>query len=518
MKKFSIIPVVVLVINFLTGCSTINKKSTEFSVEFTSNKYSINQGEEVELTWKVVSVNNPDVEINYIGKNLPNIGIKKITLLETTEFVLNVNDEGNLIEKKVKITVNVIPPKNQLETVKNIPNQKIFSIHENNGSFRSFDGVINCSSINNGNDDGRFTIGVTTLKGNKRLMYGYPIPHSTSHFVLNINGKYATNNPYLSYSSLGICYISGIAKTAGNEKSIHFSIEYKFEGLSVIQNLTPVDFNFNDVEINKWGQFYRIEYTIINNTNNDVIVGLILQLDTMIDDNDAAQMSDSTSRIDKEVEYIGDKVPNNIKVYKTIGDENDLVGLINTNSGKAIKPDKLYIGRWPYFVNVIWEITPSMSTYYDSSILSMWENRKLKSLDSISFAIHYGTTNSENKIKALLNKDYKENTFEFFYSPGSIELNNSDKLQILDFIKKNTIIGVTIDGYSDAVGSDKINEDISKRRTEELRKFLKIKASISEDNIISKYYGERFANQSVEFQKKGNQRDRKVYIKFLTDL
>jgi hypothetical protein len=40
-------------------------------------------------------------------------------------------------------------------------------------------------------NDGRYTLGVE----GSRLMYGYPYPNSTSHFVINAGGKMASNSP-----------------------------------------------------------------------------------------------------------------------------------------------------------------------------------------------------------------------------------------------------------------------------------------------------------------------------------
>lgn len=40
-------------------------------------------------------------------------------------------------------------------------------------------------------NDGRYTLGV---KG-RRLMYGYPYPNSTSHFIVNADGNMASNSP-----------------------------------------------------------------------------------------------------------------------------------------------------------------------------------------------------------------------------------------------------------------------------------------------------------------------------------
>src|SRR5947208_1046067 len=91
--------------------------------------------------------------------------------------------------------------------------------------------------FSSGPDDGRFTLG----GGNKRIMYGYPIPTSTSHFIIKVDDLLASN--YRGFGSKAT-YISTKRgfKTTGNQKFCEMT--FNFNGIKIIQRLIPVDKNF----------------------------------------------------------------------------------------------------------------------------------------------------------------------------------------------------------------------------------------------------------------------------------
>ena len=60
--------------------------------------------------------------------------------------------------------------------------------------------------------------------------------------------------------------------------------------LLITQKLTPVDSALNEVPLTSFGRYYRIDYTVKNNTDTIQEVGLLVLFDTMIDRNDACKM------------------------------------------------------------------------------------------------------------------------------------------------------------------------------------------------------------------------------------
>jgi len=498
------------IVLFLSACKTIPPKLSEFK----SSSDIVAEGEPVTISWDIANGQEFLISINDIGYSLPPSGFKKIVLTKSQNFNLVVKkDETIYIDQSLYVKVTPKPK----PVIEKKPEPKPVVIDFKKYKTRKKRKKINitntCTDVSEGPDDGRFTIGVDVDGVSKRLMYGFPIPHSTSHFVININGNLASNSPYFEYYGENkICYISGEAMTRGSSKSIAYSVKYKFKNVEIIQNMIPVDGNFRDVVPNSWGQYYRIEYVIINKDNSSVNVGLMLLIDTMIDDNDAAQMNDGQSDIFIEKEFSSPNVPDNIFVYYDINDKNSLTGLLNLNKGKAVKPDKLYIGRWPYFHSIPWDVVVQPVKYYDSAILCLWDNKEVAPFDTLYVATHYGSTSPKNKIRGLLNVDFTEDIIEFQFPMGIKKLSRKQIKELSEFIKNKSILGAVVEGFSDAVGSSKINELVSKRRAQYVKLNLK-KLGIPEDFIIVKYYGERFADQSHGAVRKGNPYDRRVLVK-----
>src|SRR5687767_830346 len=90
-----------------------------------------------------------------------------------------------------------------------------------------------CASFDLGRtaqEDGRFTIGAS----GHRLMYGYPIPYSTSHFVVVVDGQHASNSPHFPSS---VEYLTGKLKTTGEAGSPTKEITFRFGDIDIVQRL-----------------------------------------------------------------------------------------------------------------------------------------------------------------------------------------------------------------------------------------------------------------------------------------
>ncbi|MBL0264383.1 MAG: hypothetical protein IPQ05_10980 [Leptospiraceae bacterium] len=101
-----------------------------------------------------------------------------------------------------------------------------------------------------GPTDGRFTIGI----GNKRLMYGYPSPRSTSFFVFKVGQKLASNNASFCEAT----YISG------TEEIDYYSgisiVKFSFLDFEIEQYLIPTDDKLEHVTTEISPKYYRVEY------------------------------------------------------------------------------------------------------------------------------------------------------------------------------------------------------------------------------------------------------------------
>lgn len=165
--------------------------------------------------------------------------------------------------------------------------------------------------------DGRFTLGIE----GKRLMYGYPFPFSTSHFVIQVDGKLATNSFSLvhndhrnrntrksffrrlfdnlfkpkevkkSVNSAGMKYLKDtLWMSLVPPYSPKLSTFYSFNGIQILQQLEPVDAEFNEIPLNEFGQYYKVTYYVKNESEKPKSIALLSLYDTQIATNDACQI------------------------------------------------------------------------------------------------------------------------------------------------------------------------------------------------------------------------------------
>ncbi len=291
------------------------------------------------------------------------------------------------------------------------------------------------------NTDGRFTLGAQ----GQRLMYGYPYPNSTSHFVVRVNKKFASNAPRFQLGNpfqlheipnygLGFwrkfksifnyflrsknIYNQNVYKNVhylkdtlliefNNHLSLSSNISYDFENVSITQKLIPLNSQMLELAPDDTASYYKIHYTFENKGNTQVNFGLLSLFDTMIDDNDAAKMDafkdaelKNGEKISlknkqlrgKQVIYNNADIPERVLVYRTTAKRtNDLTGdfhFINP-------PDELHIGSWPLYYSVLWN-TPMKydgQKYFDSAILAKWDDEILEIGQKKEISIIYGLFN-----------------------------------------------------------------------------------------------------------------------------
>jgi outer membrane protein OmpA-like peptidoglycan-associated protein len=359
------------------------------------------------------------------------------------------------------------------------------------------------------------------------MMYGFPIPLSTSHFVLKVNDQYASN-----YSGLGgrAAYMT-TTRTVKHTDALTFTeMAYHYKGVRVIQRLIPVDKNFVEVDSTLTPKYFRIEYELKNiDTTATNTVGLLLLIDTMVDTNDASEMDSDGKRVNTETKYEGLAVPSQVYVYKTAGSLAEMTAEFITDKGKAVKPDELFIGRWPYFHSVVWDVTASGIKYSDSAVLMKWKEQALKGTQQRIVATHYGlATRKNNKGQevaatpgsgglSLLTDEKFSNSLvgdTVYFSTAGTALDAASKKKIDEKLAQKDpkkVLGVIVEGYTDAQGDDEKNVGYSRGRANIVKQYLE-KKGIASDKIIPKAYGETFADQSEVSQKDGNPNDRKAVV------
>lgn len=364
-----------------------------------------------------------------------------------------------------------------------------------------------CSTFDLGRtarEDGRFTIGAS----GHRLMYGYPIPYSTSHFVVAVDGNYASNSPHFPQS---IEYLTGNLTTKGEPGSPTKEITFRFGDIDIKQRLVPVDKRLDEIAPGNWGQYYRIEYEIVNYGQTTHSVGIALLIDTMIDDNDASQMDADGTRIVKQVSFDGRRVPEEVLVYRVPGNLTETTGSLITSRARAVRPDAMAVGRWPYFHSVVWDFVTQDVDYTDSAILLRWNEQPIAPRGSRYVATYYGLRN-EARISVLTNaENFKRDSTSVYFDLGKSNLTDAGRATIDQLVGGRTVAGAFVEVYTDAVGDASKNLALSKKRADTVREYLRSK-SIPAEVIIPKSYGEAYADQSMEAREKGRQEDRRATI------
>jgi outer membrane protein OmpA-like peptidoglycan-associated protein len=460
---------------------------------FTANPLLVNKGDSTELSWSTKNITDEKIIIEGLN-GTEKSGKTKIKIDGDTTFTLKIvnNENKTFEEKKVSLKVNEdFLPKNLSSNstinVKNSSDKKI--------------------SFSEGPDDGRYTLG-----GNgKRLMYGWPFPLSTSHFVIKVNDNYGTN--YNRLSGKNIYFISSKLFTKGEKGSLYNEIAYFLDGVKIIQRMIPVDKNFKTVKMNTYGQYYKIEYEIINTTKEDKNVGMISLTDLMMDDNDGPTLEAKGKKIESISSFTKKDLPDELLVYKTSGNKNDHTGKFVFNQ-EAVKPDFMYVGRWPYFNSVSWNINSESGAFIDNALLLKWDDGKLKPEEKRTVSFYFGLFNDGQISMVSSINNLIQNKITVFFKSGSSNVTSLAKKTIDAEIAKITgeVKGALVAGFSDARGAEKANVKISQKRINESMRYLDGKKGLKKGLMIPKAYGESASDQSAKSKRKGNENDRKCEI------
>ena len=273
---------------------------------------------------------------------------------------------------------------------------------------------------------------------------------------------------------------------------------------------------FKDVKVGGWGQYYRIEYTINNRSTQPHKVGLTLLIDTMIDDNDASQMDADGTRVSSQTSFTGATVPGEVLVYRVPGNTTELTAALVTAKGKAVKPDYLYVGRWPYLHTVVWDVNLADGGYTDSGLLLKWNETTLNPGSERYVATHYGLPRAGGQLTLLNNSEgFHRDSATIYFDLGKSDLTPASKDKIDTLLGGRSVAGAFVEVYTDAVGNEAANIQLSKKRAQSVIQHLKSR-NVPEGIIIPKSYGESQADQSEEARKLGRQQDRKATVVIFT--
>lgn len=350
--------------------------------------------------------------------------------------------------------------------------------------------------------DGRFTIGY----GNKSILFGYPYSFSTSHFVLQSSGKYASNNPELSQTKA----LKGVLVSEIDEYSntiFTSKVIYTYDNLLITQTLEPVGENLEDLENTSKGNFYKIEYEIENQSDAPRDIEFTLLLDPMIDADDVCKMSANGSNIKMDKKFESENIPFHFSFYN-----GDLQAQLITKHQKAISPDLAYIGQWAYLTSVLQLEQQDVGKYTDdSAIILRWNSQPLKKGELRTFRVFYGVPKGKSGINLQHHNPNKKSQITLYFDANESVLSDTEEARLRDFLGARRWKAALVEGYTDAKGSEKLNLELSKDRISGVSYALQM-FGIKYEKILRKSHGEFFARDDSAARGKGEQSDRKVVV------
>ncbi|MBE7440749.1 MAG: OmpA family protein [Spirochaetales bacterium] len=352
-------------------------------------------------------------------------------------------------------------------------------------------GVSLATDRSTGPDDGRFTLGIR----GERIMYGYPIPLSTSHFVIRVENQVASN-----YAGLGIPHIASAREQVTRYGVPVTEMQYRFHGVDVIQRLVPLNVARKPEPNPAQVQYFRIEYEIKNQHTAAQNVGLMLLIDTMIDDNDAAPMEHAGRTIATEGKWEGPAIPGEVLVYRAQGDLSQLTGQLILGTDGAVLPDTLYIGRWPVFHSVLWDYNAQPVPYGDSAVLARWSPTPLAPGAGRTVATIYGLhPRSGSGLRALYDTPTEQKRMAVFFDSGSSILTREGQEAIKAFLRDNparSVLGVVAEAGADLPGTSPHNFRLSLARAKAVQSFL-ASQGVPATHVIPKAFGDSRAQKTI---------------------
>ncbi len=350
--------------------------------------------------------------------------------------------------------------------------------------------------------DGRFTIGY----GDKSILFGYPYSFSTSHFVLQSSGKYASNNSELSQTrTLKGVLISETEE--GSDMTFTSKVIYTYDNLLITQTLEPVDVDLEELENSSKGNYYKIEYEIENQSDAPRDIEFSLLLDPMIDADDICKLSADGSHIGMDKKYEGTKMPLHFAFYN-----GDLQARLVTKHKNVTTPDMAYVGQWAYLTNVLQLDHQKVGNYTDdSAILLRWNTKKLKKGETRTFRVFYGVPKGKEGINLQHHQPEKKSKITLYFDANKSHLSAEEDARLREFIGARRWKAALVEGYTDAKGSEHVNLELSKDRISNVSYALQM-VGLKYEKILHKSHGEFFARDDEAARGSGEQKDRKVVV------
>ncbi|MFH1841842.1 MAG: NEW3 domain-containing protein, partial [bacterium] len=210
------------------------------------------------------------------------------------------------------------------------------------------------------------------------LLYNFPQEPWSSHFSIRLDS--ADYSPNATVPGTGLLpLVSGPQLLPDSTITTTWSID----NVRIEQRLQPVQFSPATAAI-------RISYITTNNDSQPHDVGILLELDTMINANDSAPISTSFGYADLEQRWDAPNIPTFWQAFERTPEDPGLVAQGTLFGGDATMPDVLIVGAWEDLVDVAWDYSASGALYGDSAVLLRWNQVRLDPGYQTTRTTYYG--------------------------------------------------------------------------------------------------------------------------------
>jgi len=242
-------------------------------------------------------------------------------------------------------------------------------------------------------EDGQFNIG--TADG-RMLLYAYPSYPWSSWVTLNVDGYLYVNNPPSPGSPwtgfLPVTEPFVLVPASGDSNRITGG--WTVRNVFCRQTVMPVYLVYTE---DTTGTIF-IHYYIENRDDVPHDVGVLLEMDTDINHNDAAPLGTIFGYSGVAEDFYGpDSIPAFWFAYEDpagpppLGDPDQLIAMGILDAYDAVRPDRFAVGSWPDFYRIdAWDHPVPPSPYGDSAVLIWWYPRTLAPGDTMVVATYYG--------------------------------------------------------------------------------------------------------------------------------
>lgn len=225
---------------------------------------------------------------------------------------------------------------------------------------------------------GLFNIGTSQ---DQPLLFDFPEPPQTSHLTLRLDDSLYSNDPLTT----GLANLPLLtAPTLLADGTI--TCAYSAGPLTLEQRLRPEQFS------DTTGAIF-IHYLLTNRDTVSHTAGLLLELDTKINNNDRAPVLAGSGYSDREKIFSGPEVPDFYLAFEFGPDSSGLVAQGTLAGGNAVRPDFFAIGDWINLTQVQWDYAPALpdtTAYNDSALLLRWDPVRLAPGERRAVATYYG--------------------------------------------------------------------------------------------------------------------------------